>query len=52
MKPAVFNYERYAEAIREAEALKKENEKLKAEIANLQIKCRIMENNYAENKRV
>lgn len=41
MKPTVFNYEKYQEAIKETERLKKENEKLKKKIANLEIRWRI-----------
>ena len=42
-KPIVFNYQDY-------EDMKKENEKLKDEIANLKIRCRIAEADRSKNE--
>ena len=43
MKPKVFNYQDYVNAVAEIDALKSENEKLKKKIANLEIKLRIIQ---------
>ena len=42
-KPLVFNYRHYAELKEEHEKLLEENSKLKKDIANLEIRCRIAE---------
>lgn len=42
-KPLVFNYRNYAELKEKHEQLIEENKKLRKELANLEIRCRIAE---------
>ena len=42
-KPTVFNYKDYKDALKRIEELEAENDRLWKENANLQIKCRILE---------
>lgn len=42
-KPTVFNYKDYKDALKRIEELESENDRLWKENANLQIRCRILE---------
>ena len=49
MKPNVFNYQDYVNAVAEIDKLKAENEALKRRIANLEIKLRIVQTDKEEH---
>ena len=51
-KPLVFNYRNYEDLKEKLEVLEKENEKLKHDNRNLQIRCRIAETNINEMDKV
>lgn len=49
-KPIVFNYKEYARARAENEELKNEIRRLRERIANLEIRCRIAEEEEARRE--
>ena len=42
-KPLVFNYQDYANAVAEIDELKEENERLRKQVANMEIHLRILQ---------